>query len=58
MLYNNETLKSYCHENNIELFWTNQEKNNVLEKQLYAINLGYKYEIWVFDKNGNKLQVL
>jgi hypothetical protein len=38
--------------------WTNQEKNNVLEKQLYAINLGYKYEIWIFDKNGNKLQVL
>jgi hypothetical protein len=38
--------------------WTNQEKNNVLEKQLYAINLGYKYEIWIFDKNRNKLQVL
>ena len=38
--------------------WTNQEKNNVLEKQLSAINLGYEYEIWIFDKNGNKLQVL
>jgi hypothetical protein len=38
--------------------WTNQEKNNVLEKQLAAINLGYKYDIWIFDKNGNKLQVL
>ena len=38
--------------------WTNQSKNNVLEKQQAAINLGYKYEIWVFDKKGNKLQVL
>lgn len=38
--------------------WTNQDKNNVLEKQQSAINLGYKYEIWVFDKKGNKLQVL
>jgi hypothetical protein len=38
--------------------WTNQDKNNVLEKQQAAINLGYKYEIWVFDKNGNKLEVL
>lgn len=38
--------------------WTNQEKNNVLQKQQSAINLGYKYEIWIFDKKGNKLQVL
>ena len=38
--------------------WTNQDKNNVLEKQQSAINLGYKYEIWIFDKNGNKLEVL
>jgi hypothetical protein len=35
--------------------WTNQSKNNVLEKQQTAINLGYKYEIWIFDKHGNKL---
>jgi hypothetical protein len=35
--------------------WTNQDKNNVLEKQKAAINLGYKYEIWIFDKKGNKL---
>ena len=35
--------------------WTNQDKNNVLEKQQAAINLGYKYEIWIFDKKGNKL---
>ncbi|MCX5895436.1 MAG: hypothetical protein NTZ51_06365 [Proteobacteria bacterium] len=38
--------------------WTNQAKNNVLEKQQAAMDLGYKYEIWVFDKKGNKLQVL
>lgn len=38
--------------------WTNQDKNNVLEKQQAAINLGYKYEIWIFDREGNKLQVL
>ena len=38
--------------------WTNQEKNNVLEKQQSAINLGYKYEIWIFDGKGNKLEVL
>jgi hypothetical protein len=35
--------------------WTNQEKNNVLEKQKAAKNLGFKYEIWIYDKNGNKL---
>ena len=38
--------------------WTNQEKNNVLEKKESAIKLGYKYDIWIFDRNGNKLQVL
>jgi hypothetical protein len=38
--------------------WTNQAKNNVLEKQQSAINLGYKYDIWIFDEKGNKLQVL
>jgi len=37
--------------------WTNQEKNNVFEKQHAAINqeLGYKYEIWIYDNKGNKL---
>jgi hypothetical protein len=33
--------------------WTNQEKNNVFEKQSAAINLGYIYDIWIFDKTGN-----
>lgn len=38
--------------------WTNQEKNNVLAKKQSAINLGYNYEIWIFDRKGNKLEVL
>jgi hypothetical protein len=24
-------------------------------KQAAAKNLGYNYEIWIFDKNGNKI---
>jgi hypothetical protein len=35
--------------------WTNQAKNNVFEKQKSAIELGYKYEIWIYDNKGNKL---
>jgi len=33
--------------------WTFQKKN-VLLKQKAAKELGYKYEIWVYDKKGNK----
>lgn len=36
--------------------WTNQEKNNVFEKQAAAIELGYKYEIWIYNEKGNKLE--
>jgi hypothetical protein len=36
--------------------WTNQEKNNVFEKQIAAKMLGFKYDIWIYDKNGTKLQ--
>ena len=35
--------------------WTNQDKNNVFEKQKAALDLGYKYEIWIYDHKGNKL---
>ena len=38
--------------------WTaNNEKNNVFQKQTAALSeeYGYKYEIWVYDKDGNKL---
>lgn len=34
--------------------WTNQTKNNVLEKKEYAEKLSYLYEIWIYDKKGNK----
>lgn len=37
--------------------WTNQEKNNVFEKQKAAKDLGLKYDIWIFDKSGNKIEV-
>lgn len=33
--------------------WTNQTKNNVLEKQKGAKDLGYIYEIWIYDREGN-----
>jgi len=35
--------------------WTNQEKNHVLEKQKAAKELGLYYEIWIYDKEGNKI---
>ena len=28
-------------------------KNSVLEKQKGAKDLGYNYEIWIFDREGN-----
>jgi hypothetical protein len=37
--------------------WTNQEKNNVLEKKDAAISLGYKYDIWIYDKKKNKTEL-
>jgi len=33
--------------------WTNQTKNNVLEKQKGAKDLGHIYEIWIFDREGS-----
>ena len=35
--------------------WTNQAKNHVLEKQKAAKELGFNYEIWIYDRNGNLL---
>ena len=29
-----------------------------LKRKHSAINLGYNYEIWIFERNGNKLEVL
>ena len=34
--------------------WTNQEKNCVFEKQKAGKELGYNYEVWVYEKNGVK----
>ena len=36
--------------------WTAQKKkDNIFLKQQAAKELGYKYEIWVYDKKGNKI---
>jgi len=35
--------------------FTNQEKNNVFEKQKAAKDLGLKYEIWILNKEGDLL---
>jgi hypothetical protein len=34
-----------------------KKSSNIFEKQTAAKELGYKYEIWVYDNNGNKLEV-
>jgi hypothetical protein len=35
--------------------FTNQEKNNVFEKQKAGKDLGFNYEIWIFNKLGDLL---
>lgn len=37
--------------------WTNQPKNYVFEKKEAAENLGYKYDLWIYDKNRNKVEL-
>lgn len=34
--------------------WTFKLKDNIFEKKEGAIKAGYNYEIWCYDKNGNK----
>jgi hypothetical protein len=37
----------------VKSIWTfSQKKNTVFEKQEAAKQLGYIYEIWVYDRNG------
>ena len=37
--------------------WTfKKKKDNIFLKQLAAKNLGYNYEIWVYDSKGNKIE--
>jgi hypothetical protein len=40
----------------VKSIFTNQEKNNVFEKQKAAKDLGLKYEIWIFNKLGNLIE--
>ena len=35
--------------------WTNQPKNYVLEKKDSAESLGYKYDLWIYDRKRNKI---
>jgi hypothetical protein len=38
--------------------WTfKKKKDNVLEKQTTAKEQGFNYEIWVYDKYGNKVEI-
>jgi hypothetical protein len=37
--------------------WTNQTKNNVFEKKNAAESLGYKYDLWIYDKKRNKIEL-
>ncbi len=38
--------------------WTfKKKKDNVLEKQTTAKEKGFNYEIWVYDKDGNKVEI-
>ncbi len=38
--------------------WTfKKKKDNVLEKQITAKEKGFNYEIWVYDKDGNKVEI-
>jgi hypothetical protein len=41
----------------IKSTWTSkQENSNIYEKQAAGIQLGYIYEVWVFDANGHMIQ--
>jgi hypothetical protein len=47
--------KNKCIE--VKSTWTFKKKNNnIFEKQKAAKELGYNYEIWIYDKNGNKVE--
>lgn len=38
--------------------WTiKDKKSNIFNKQKAAKDLGYEYEIWVYDKKGNKVEI-
>lgn len=37
--------------------WTNQPKNYVLEKKESAESLGYRYDLWIYDRKRNKIEL-
>ena len=48
--------KNKCIE--VKSTWTlKKKKDNIFEKQKAAKELGYSYEIWVYDKKGNKVEI-
>ena len=39
--------------------WTaEKKKDNIILKQLAAKELGYKYEIWIYNKKGGKVETI
>ena len=39
----------------IKSTWTNQEKNSVYEKQAAAIEQGYLYDVWIYTRDGKRV---
>jgi hypothetical protein len=47
--------KNKCIE--VKSTWTfKKQKDNILLKQISAKEMGYLYEIWIYDKKGNKIE--
>jgi hypothetical protein len=42
----------------IKSTWTNQEKNSVYEKQAAAIEQGYLYDVWIYTRDGKRVNQL
>jgi hypothetical protein len=53
IIYNSELLFNFCNEKGITL---KKVKSNIFIKQKTAKELGYNYEIWVYDSKGNKIE--
>jgi hypothetical protein len=66
--YNDENNK--CHRYYVDIYiksqnrcievksqWTHQMKNYILEKKNAAESLGYKYDLWIYDRKRNKIEL-
>ena len=54
--YDFERLDNYCKENGVKSTWTAEKnKHNIFLKQKAAKDLGYKYEIWVYNNKKYKI---